>query len=78
MRKGYNFKALIARWDEVVMQLCEEVTPHDVLTVVRGYLLLVAKDYKRAKLKTTAINKACKLIEQACKQINPEPGDRHV
>lgn len=71
MRKGYNFKHLLEKWDEVVLRLCEEVTPHDVLCVVRDYLKIVAHDFDREGLPPDRFNKAVELLDQALAHINP-------
>jgi hypothetical protein len=71
MRKGYNFKHLLEKWDEIVLRLCEEVTPHDVLSVVKDYLKIVAHDFDQVGLEPTRFNKAIALIEQALEHINP-------
>jgi hypothetical protein len=71
MRKGYNFKHLIEKWDEIVMRLCEEVTPHDVLSVVKDYLKVVAADFDKVGLDPDRFNKAVELLDQALAHINP-------
>jgi hypothetical protein len=71
MRKGYNFKHLLEKWDEIVLRLCEEVTPHDVLSVVRDYLKVVAHDFDRADLDSDRFSKAVAFIEQALNCIDP-------
>lgn len=70
--KGINYKVLLSKWDEVIELLCEEVTAHDVLSVVVSTIektkLLCMKeniDYKH-------LEKTIDLINQAMCLIDPE------
>lgn len=71
-RQGYNFKALVQKWEEIVHRLCDEVTPHDVLSAVKQYLDLVQKDFEKQNLNGERFKKASDLLEQVLKLLDPE------
>lgn len=70
-RSRYSFKQVLAHWEDVVHRLCDEVTPHDVLEVVKDYLELVSNDIQAFNLNNSRFNKAKELVTLAMNEINP-------
>jgi hypothetical protein len=70
--RGINYKTLTSRWKEIIEKLCEEVTPHDVLSIVADHLEKSANLSDRLSIKSTHIREALQHIQMAMKKIDPE------
>lgn len=67
-----NHKALLAKWDTIIMQLCDDVCTHDVLSVIDDYLCHVRNDCVKGKMPTGKIDKCRKHLRLAMEAIDPE------
>ena len=54
------------------MQLCEEVTTHDVLGVIMEYISLVEADCRKNKMDSKRFKECLKHLEKARSAVNPE------
>jgi hypothetical protein len=67
-----NHRTLLAKWDTIIMQLCDEVCTHDVLSVIDDYLSQVRRDCVKGKMPTDKIDNCRKYLRQAIEAIDPE------
>lgn len=67
-----NHRKLLATWDTIIMQLCEEVTTHDVLGVIMEYISLVEADCRKNKIDSKRFKECLKHLEKARSAVNPE------
>lgn len=70
--RGINFRSLLQNWDTIVHKLCEEVTTHDVLNIVRDHVKLIVCDLEKNKINSEKAKKALKHIEEALILLDPE------
>lgn len=70
--RGINYQSMLKNWDLIIDKLCEEVSTHDVLSVVLQHVNLMADELESKKLNAEKVNKAKKLLEEALSLLNPE------
>jgi hypothetical protein len=67
-----NVRRLVKDWDNVIIKLCDEVTPHDVIEVVATYLDLIVSDCEQFDFECEKVKKAKELLNQALQLLDPE------
>lgn len=70
-KSKYSFNHVVAHWEEVVFRLCDEITPHDVLSQVSNYLTSAIKEAQSFKTDTSRMSRARDLVNQAMTLIDP-------
>jgi hypothetical protein len=70
--RGINFQSLLKNWDTIVHKLCEEVTTHDVLSIVTEHVKLIVDDLNKNKIDSSKAKEALEHLKQAIKLLDPE------
>jgi hypothetical protein len=70
--RGINFQSLLKNWDLIVDKLCDEVSTHDILLVIRKNLEIKIRQYEENKFDTTKSKLALQKIDEILKLIDPE------
>ena len=70
--RGINHKQLLSKWDLIIQRICDECTPHDVLSVVVSHLTNVIKEKKKHNICNRKEQMAIDLIKEAMEKITPD------
>lgn len=70
--RGINYRQMLSRWDQVILRICDECTPHDVLGVVADHLEGVVVEKGRVGLTTVGERGAIDLLREAMARITPD------
>lgn len=67
-----SYKAITGNWEDIVLLLCDEKTPYDILNLISNYLDEVIQQCKENGIGYERFEKAKEKISQACVHLNPE------
>jgi glucan phosphorylase len=70
--RGINFQSMLKNWDSIIHKLCEEVSTHDVLEIVKNHIQLMVEEFNKNKLNSSKIEEALNHVSIALELLNPE------
>ncbi len=70
--RGVNFQSMLKNWDSIIHKLCEEVSTHDVLEIVKNHIQLMVEEFNKNKLNSSKIEEALNHVSIALELLNPE------
>lgn len=70
--RGIHYPSMVKNWDTIIYKLCEEVSTHDVLSIVTENVKLLVDDLKRNKINNSKAKEAYKHLQKALDLLNPE------
>lgn len=70
--RGVNFQSMLKNWDSIIHKLCEEVSTHDVLEIVKNHIQLMVEEFNKNKLNSSKIEEALNHVSIDLELLNPE------